>query len=234
MNLKYIKLTIYALFFIVLIVSFLTYSYNYRNYNYRKLPFRELFPYDNSFPKKVGKKYTDLSDSYYMVAKANQDDFKTISAEELDNYDRDLYDLTFIPAHTVLDYTMGFFQGWEEISDTNDIYLILDQGQDGVEKYRYVAETKARDNLVKSIVRIENFNFMDRIKGENRRAETTILNFDIEKIKKVFRRGDFVIVHPGYSMDVVIELDVNNYVLVGDVVIKRLFGHFELIVESIF
>lgn len=230
MTFKQVGLAVFGIILAFILVFVFIYSSSYR-----RLPFKEMYPYDDPIQKIIGKKYISIPDSYYMVSKANPDNFMTVPREEADkNYNKDQYDLTFIPEATVLRYAMGFFVGLEEIPDTDDFYLLLDQGEDGIEKYRFVSENRPVGKMVKSIIRVEDFNLIDRLKQQSRRAETTNIEFDVNKIKRLLRVGDFIVVHPDYLMDVVVERDDQGVIFIGDMVVKRSFGYIELVLESMF
>jgi len=54
-----------------------------------------------------------------------------------DQYSSDLYNVVDIPTQEQLLYTVGIFQGWEDIVDTQDKYVLVKNPATGtIEKHR--------------------------------------------------------------------------------------------------
>ena len=181
----------------------------------------------------LGKKIKEYPDMFSLV---DSDDKETlVEAKEIDQYSKDNYTTAYLPAQRALVSAVGKVVGWETIKDSSDVYLLLDQGIDGVSKYRLVMEETVRSLSkfwVESSFGVENvgvFKIKDkRIIDMHDRAMGSL---DLEGLRKIIKLGDAVVVLPQTSYpkwSVADEMD--NY-LVGTLVLRRALGLSELKLE---
>lgn len=86
----------------------------------------------------LGKEMVEYSDTFSLVDADGKETL--IKAKEISEYDKNTYTTAYIPAQRALTSAVGYVVGWETIKGSSDVYLLLDQGEDGVSKFRLVME----------------------------------------------------------------------------------------------
>jgi len=184
----------------------------------------------------LGKKIKEYPDMFSLV---DSDDKETlVETKEIDKYSKDNYTTAYLPSQRALTSAVGYVVGWEEIGSSSDVYLLLDQGIDGVSKYRLVMEETVRSLSkfwVESSFGVENVGVF-KIKDKNiiDMHDRAMGSLDFEGLRKIIKLGDALVVLPQTSYpkwSVADEMD--NY-LVGTLVLRRALGLSELKLEMLF
>jgi hypothetical protein len=179
----------------------------------------------------LGKKFSRYPDMYSMVDKSNGTE-KLVTVEEINNYDRNLYDIVFLPSHSSLDYSVGYFVGWEGIDNSTDKYLILQDDRELSTKYR-VAFNNSRvfsteiwgvtdlavENVVSSL-----YNSKSSVSGE----KIVLSDIGFEKLFKIIKNSDVLIVSVsdyGKHKNIV---DASGNYVARKLFVRRFFGINEL------
>jgi len=184
-----------------------------------------------------GKKITDNPDRFSLEDKDNK--VTMINASDVGNYDKNAYKVTYFPAQKTLDYSVGYFVEWESINNSGDKYLILRDEENGLTKYRVMLSSSPESlakHWNKTAMVVEDFRQFYGIKKTGISVEVLMLNkIGFEKLNKVIKKGDAVVVFPRgigqTNIDVIDESD--NYVL-QMMAIRRFFGIYELKLELSF
>lgn len=181
----------------------------------------------------LGKEMMEYPDLFSLVDPDGKEIL--VEAKEISEYDKKAYTTAYIPAQRALGYAVGYLVGWETIKDSSDVYLLLDQGEDGVSKYRLVMEetvSSLSKFWVESSFGIENVGIFKT--GDKRTIDMydrALRNLEFEALRKVVKLGDAVVVFPQTSYPKWSVMDETGNYLVGTLVLRRAFGLSELKLE---
>ncbi len=185
--------------------------------------------------QKLGKVYSEKTDRFELVNKNDQNDVKIVTPEDLHNYDKTLYDITFVPANTSLDYVVGYFRGWEDIQNTNDKYLLLDTGVGILEKYRFIEDNRMILNMSKSSFNVESIYYKNLISpGTEKMYPAKLVDLGIEKLVRVLKNGDGVVLFPRYFENGTVFVDQDEVPIINVMSVRRVFGINEIRIETLF
>lgn len=164
--------------------------------------------------------------------------------------DRENYEIIEIPEQVNLDYAVGRFVRWEDISGSSDKYLVLGYSQaehEGIEnielKYRvgfersleYSFQNEIEDNTNLAVERVaksqgqdtslvNELEYLDQEQGD-------LEQMGFERVKQLFRKNDAVIVKSVYNLPVINKRDENGYLYALLLIVRREGGAEELMRE---
>jgi len=183
----------------------------------------------------LGRNIKDYPDMYSLVD--SQDKEILIDAKDFGNYDKSSYTTAYIPAQRGLVSAVGYVVGWETIKDSSDVYLLLDQGEDGVSKFRLVMEetvSSLSKFWVESSFGVENVGgFKVEDKNTIDMHDRALRSLQFESLRKIIKLGDAVVVLPQTSYPKWSVTDEMNNYLVGTLVLRRALGLSELKLEML-
>ncbi len=226
MNRKLVFWIILSSIFLGLAIAFLAYSHWGRTLIY----------YDeHKMAPGLGEKFVDKAGKFLLVNREDKTDTNLIDEGELTKFDVNLYDVNYIPAHTAMEYVVGYFQDWEDIQDTNDKYIVLNLGDDIVVRYRLVLDENITKKLRESMIMVENTGVIKPKKPKitkvvNRRLSALGFN----KIKSLIKSGDVIAILPKTTNYTTLSKDSNGHTLIDFVVLRRSFGYYEVYNQLLF
>ncbi len=175
----------------------------------------------------IGERYRQKENTYTLFKKDDQTEVLHIDEADIGNYDKDLYEVLFVPGGESLDYIVGYFRGWESIDGSNDLYLMLDKG-DVVTKYRVILDTHIPQALTRTTYAVENVGLF---KGSHTQKVSVFdpipYKVGIEQIKKEIKNGDVLVLAPKLVRQKDIMIDDSGVTVLEMVALRRAFGILE-------
>lgn len=171
----------------------------------------------------IGEKYSNKAEYFLLVNKNDQTEVQVVWPKDIGLYDNNIYQITYVPAGSTLDFVIGYFRGWENIDGSSDVYIILDQG-DMETKYRVTNDSQIPKSLTRTAFAVEEIWRM-RDKSEPRKSFFVPIPPEIkfEQIKNEIRDGDVLVLFPKLIGEK--ETMKNDGIIVIDlVVLRRAFG----------
>lgn len=218
--------------FIAIFIGLITSLLFYSNWG-RKVVYSDT----NRTAPGIGKRSEQIAARFFLVDKSNFQE-KWISVDELENYNKDNYNITFFPAKYSFVQTTGYVLGWEDTAELPDRYLVLDQKPDGIEKYRLILgghEGLSRDADSFLYVETTGHILSDSPKTIRRvLADRPLSTVGINKLKRLIRKGDVITIVPRMDENGDIRVDEAGVTLIEFVLLRRSFGSAEIVFESIF
>lgn len=114
-------------------------------------------------------------------------------------YTSDLYDVYDIPAQEKIEYIVAQFQGWENISDSFDKYLIVtDDAFSSSQKYRVAFENSSLFGENPTTYFVENLKISNIIKKEKieKPNSSSLIEVGFSEFSKLIDKGDTLILLP--------------------------------------
>lgn len=223
---KYIYFRVVVIVFVCVFLFFWTYSKRGRTL---------ILTEASSFPSGIGKSYRDRPARYMVTNKEKLNENYLVAEENLDQYSLDLYDRTYIPEHNELIYTVGYFQGWMDIADSEDKYLLLNEGDGQTYRYRFIVKDDRMISRSESAFAVQNTGIFSR-------NDKNIFNlftrktsgWSTEKLMRAFNKGDVIAIIPKMKNNISLDVDSENATIIKFVFLRRAFGFSELKLEMLF
>ncbi len=193
---------------------------------------------EKRFASGLGKKIVEVPDMFMIKRNNTEDDLpdiKMVTTIDIEKYNLKEYARTFIPAHSTVSYVVGYFKGWENIPGLDDKYLSIDEGNEVIGKYRLVLESNKSLNWLETSFGVEEMiNFSEQETIPLKQFKPRLYGWNFEKIKKIIKLGDVVIIRPQRGESGKAVLDRTGVVLSETIVLRRTFGSIELNLETLF
>lgn len=130
--------------------------------------------------------------------------------------DREKYEVTLVPPQQELKFAVGRFAGWEEIEDSSDKYLILKHNGGEIARYRVGVEESELFGLELTGLAVE------KVMLTTPGIMNIVVPAEKEKMEKMIKRGDTVVVLPVWDIPELSKRDENGEYLVSRVIVRRL------------
>lgn len=217
---------IWALVLLVTLVTIGVYNWQYQRWG------RQIIYPDNSTQTKypgLGKRVGYVEAQVYVNPRGEGRPFYVTEVEE-QQYPDESYEKIYFPAQVVWAYATGRVVGWEEISGSNDKYLLLDEGAGKIEKYRigYDHSLLFEDNGRASgtLLGIENTAWR-RGEGVNELQNYSTLQVSelgSEVVEKMIKVGDSVVVSPVFAPPKYVATDEQGVATALWLILRRIGG----------
>lgn len=229
---KFGKLLIFFLIFLGLLTIVLNFGQTYYNVWGRRL----IFPVGSKITRYPGNgEITQTFDERIYViprffGRPFSDEGKPFFAdiEDRSKYADDKYIVYDIQAQDQLLYSIGDFQGWENIEGSLDKNIVLKQSSTKeIKKYRVAFEDSSLfgDNLtqlsVEEVGILSSKETINLVEKPNK-AKLTDLTFDL--LSRLFKRGDVVVIVPVFEPPELAKRDPNGNFLASWLIIRRVGG----------
>ena len=143
-------------------------------------------------------------------------------------YPTDLYNVFDIPAQEELLYTVGLFQGWEDIPNSQDKYIqFIDPATNLNKKQRVAFEVSHlfKENPTSITIEYITINSVNNVQNKLLQPEDSILiHLGFEKTKTIFKKGDAIILLPVFDPPDLSKKDEYGNYLVSHLIVRRLAG----------
>lgn len=144
--------------------------------------------------------------------------------ENANLYSTDEYNVVVTPAGYELSYAVGKFEGWEDIENSQDKYILLKMPT-SVEKYRVGFELFVSRIFVENVGLRVNLNITNSVEELTKRA---VNDYGYDMISKMIKKGDAIVVKPIVDPPSRAKKDDIGEYLVDELILRRSMGSKEI------
>ncbi len=186
-----------------------------------------IYPLDSSVTKFPGDGHATVAvkEQLWIIPKEDRGSFFAPLEDET-NYSRELYDIVYVPEQTQLAFAVGKVEGWEDIENSEDKYLILSHSDsDTVQTYRIAFSQNDLFGVNPTELVIEKVGWPYFASQRSRFVMpkvSLISDIGFYKAKQMIKKGDTVVVMPVWDPPDLSKKDITESYLAAKLFIRRL------------
>jgi hypothetical protein len=132
------------------------------------------------------------------------------------------YDISDLPAQEKLLYVVGFVDGWEDVANSSDKYLLIHTSRNG-DVSRYRVSFGGENETLLAVERV-GWQFVKKENPVIKYTPPRVSEFGYERLKKDIARGDVVVLTPVFALPKYAKQDENGNYFVLWLVVRRVDG----------
>lgn len=165
----------------------------------------------------IGESTSEKVGAFSIKNLANPEEVEVVPESDyvVGSTDLTRYSVTYLPPATSLAFAVGKFERFEDITESTDKYLLMDVNET-IKKYRVVFDSDVKK---RTFFMVESF-------LNNMASRSVIIEpgMPFDRARKLFIRGDVVVVLPLLSESRAEIRDETEVLFIQNVIIRRKFG----------